>query len=206
MLRFDGAIAGLGSASGTRLVVGMWPSSPLGSFTDVMIEDIAGHRTLLAPSAEVAEFVSATYTFDEVRLEPTALRIDGSRWSVTAESLQVAFELGGRPALGALLRAVPRRLARARWFVGAIDPVASRMVPGVHTRGSAGGGRREWYCALDLHTIAAAAARWQGQDLGALRPVAPPVRFGFGSTPVRPSVVRITTWIDLGRPPASTRS
>ena len=38
MLTFDGAIAGMGTASGTRLVVGMWPLSPYGSVTDVMIE------------------------------------------------------------------------------------------------------------------------------------------------------------------------
>src|SRR5664279_3281856 len=30
MLQFDGAIAGMGTASGTRLVVGMWPLSPYG--------------------------------------------------------------------------------------------------------------------------------------------------------------------------------
>jgi hypothetical protein len=74
---------------------------------------------------------------------------------------------------------------------------------GVRTRGTAGGGRREWYAALDLHRIAHIEASWAGTDLGGLRPVDPPVRFGFGSTPSRPSLVRVTTTIDLGAAPQS---
>jgi hypothetical protein len=50
-LRFSGAIAGAGSSSGVRLVVGRWLDSPLGAFADVMVQDAAGNRTLLAPSA-----------------------------------------------------------------------------------------------------------------------------------------------------------
>ena len=50
--RFDGAVAGIGTASGARLVVGMWPRSPDGSVTDVMIERADGHRILLAPSRQ----------------------------------------------------------------------------------------------------------------------------------------------------------
>jgi hypothetical protein len=42
--------------------------------------------------------------------------------------------------------------------------------------------------------------RWRGTDLGALAPVDPPVTFGFGSVPRRPSLTRlVTTVID---PPA----
>ena len=57
---FHGFIAGMGTAEGTRLVVGHWPESPLGSFSDVMVERADGHRMLLAPSEEVAGFVAAT--------------------------------------------------------------------------------------------------------------------------------------------------
>ncbi len=69
--RFDGAIAGLGTASGTRLVVGMWPVSPFGPIADLMIERPDGHRLLIAPEQPVADFIAATYRFDEVRVEPT---------------------------------------------------------------------------------------------------------------------------------------
>jgi hypothetical protein len=66
---------------------------------------------------------------------------------------------------------------------------------GVRTRGTAGGGRREWYSAQDMHRIKAVSARFDGVDLGDLRPVDPPVRFGFASTPEEPSLVRVLSRI-----------
>jgi hypothetical protein len=198
VLTFDGAIAGVGTESGTRLVVGMWPSSPLGPFADVMVERPDGWRIFLAPSAEVADFVSATYRFDEVRVVPVAYRRDGSTWSINAGPLSLRLSTGGRGPLGLLLTAIPRRLARARWWSSALDPIAKLVMPGVRTRGTAGGGRREWYAAVDLHRITSIESSWEGADLGELRKVDPPVRFGFGSTPATPSLVRVTTTIDLG--------
>ena len=44
--------------------------SPHGAFTDVMTEDRDGLRTLLAPNRAVADYVSATYRFDEVVVAP----------------------------------------------------------------------------------------------------------------------------------------
>ena len=73
--------------------------------------------------------------------------------------------------------------------------MARRVLPGVRTVGSAGGGRREYYGARDLHRVVSASVRWEGTDQGALAPVDPAVRFGFGSTPRTPSLVRITTLI-----------
>lgn len=198
MLIFDGAIAGMGTASGTRLVVGMWPSSPLGPIADVMVERADGWRTLLAPSEEVAEFVSATYRFDEIQVVPVSYCRDRDHWWVRAGSLSLRLTTGHRGPLGLLLAVVPRAVARARWWSAALDPIAALVLPGVRTAGTAGGGRREWYAALDLHPIAHIEASWDGTDLGALRAVRPPVRFGFGSTPARPSLVRVRTTIDLG--------
>ena len=60
MLKFDGAIAGMGTASGTRIVVGMWPLSPFGPVTDVMLERPDGHRILFAPTDEFADFLAPT--------------------------------------------------------------------------------------------------------------------------------------------------
>jgi hypothetical protein len=194
-MRFDGFIAGLGTAAGTRVVVGHWPRSPFGPFTDVMVERPDGHRLLLAPTAEVAGFVAGTYTFDEVRVGPVAARTDGVRWEVDAPPLALAFRTGRRAPLGVLLSLVPRRLATAPRWISAIDQVARRLLPGVRTRGSAGGGREEYYGALDLHRVAAAEASWDDADLGGLAPVHPPVRFGFGSTPRAPSLTRVTTLV-----------
>ncbi|TQM36313.1 hypothetical protein [Pseudonocardia cypriaca] len=193
--RFDGWIAGIGTSAGLRAVVGHWPRSPLGAFSDVMVEQADGHRVLLAPSADVAEYVGSTYVFDEVRLGPVRVAVAGSDWRVDAAPLDLEFTVGRRPAVGWLLHAVPRRLATHPRWVAAIDVVARTVLPGVRTRGSAGGEREEFYAALDLHGLAAARARWDGADQGALAPVAPPVRFGFGSTPRSPSLTRIVTLV-----------
>ncbi|WP_226356423.1 hypothetical protein [Pseudonocardia sp. ICBG601] len=194
--RFDGWISGLGTTSGRRIVVGHWPDTPLGSFTDVMTESADGHRTLLAPSEEVAAFVAATYTFDEVRIVPVTHTAHDDRRRVVAGPVQVSWRVGGRPPLGRLLRAVPGALAVHPWWLRAIDPFARRVLPGVRTVGTAGNGRREYYGARDLHRVLAASARWDDGDCGALAPVAPPVRFGFGSAPATPSHVRITTLVE----------
>ncbi len=203
--RFDGFIAGLGTPAGLRVVVGHWPSSPLGAFTDVMAERPDGHRVLLAPTDRVAGFVAGTYRFDEVCRVPVGVTAEGARWTVHAGPLELDFTVGRRPPLGALLRAVPRRLATDPRWITAIDVVARRVLPGVRTRGSAGQGRREYYAALDLHRITGARVAWDGVDQGGLTPVDPPVRFGFGSTPRAPSLVRVVTLVTgaegAGAPP-----
>lgn len=193
--RFEGWIAGVGTAHGLRAVVGHWPRSPLGAFTDVMVERPDGRRILLAPDERVAAFVGATYTFDETRLGPVTCTAGIGHHRITSADLDLTLHVGARPPLGLLLRAVPSPLATAPAWIAAIDAVARRVLPGVRTVGSAGGGRREYYGARDLHRVTDARVTWEGVDQGALAPVDPPVRFGFGSTPRTPSLVRITTLI-----------
>jgi hypothetical protein len=193
--RFDGSIVGLGTASGTRFVVGAWDDTPFGPITDVMIERADGHRVLIAPTVEVGRFLADTYGFDDVRVEPTTLVRDAGSWTVTSAALRLRVQPGRRTAVGALLRAVPRRVARSRTWCLLIDPAARLLRPGVRTIGTAGHGREERYCALDEHAVRTASVQWNGVDQGALAPIDPPVRFGFGSTPRRPSVVRVTTFV-----------
>lgn len=194
--RFDGWIAGLGTATGLRAVVGHWADTPLGAFTDVMVERADGHRVLLAPDDRVADLVATTYVFDEVRVGPVEHAVHGDRREVVTADLRASYRVGRRPGLGYLLRAVPSRLATARPWLRLLDRVAPRIVPGVRTVGTAGGGRTEFYGARDLHRVEEATVTWEGADQGALAPVRPPVRFGFGSTPAAPSLVRVTTLID----------
>lgn len=195
--RFRGHIAGVGATSGVRVVVGHWDESPLGEFSDAMVETAAGHRVLLAPRREVADFIAATYTFDEVRLEPIRVRSDDARWRVRSPSLSLDLAVGRRTALGVLLRAVPARVAESPAWCTLVDPVSRVVLRGVRSRGSAGNGRREWYGATDHRALTAASGSYDGAALGALAPVDPPCRFGFSSTPRRPSVTTVVTTVEL---------
>jgi hypothetical protein len=197
-MRFDGWIAGLGTASGTRLVLGHWPRSPFGPVSDVMVEYPDGRRLLLAPTEELGRFIAGTYSFDEVRVVPISVERSGSTWIVAAGPLALRFCTGGRRVLGRLLRAVPPALARQLPWTRLIN-MPARVLRGVRTYGSAGNGRREWYAAQDLHHIVAATGVLNGVDLGHLTDVNPPVRFGFGSTPRFPALVRVTTTVQVPR-------
>lgn len=198
--RFTGRIAGVGSTSGIRVVVGRWDASPWSSFADVMVEDASGHRVLLAPSDRVRDFVSATYSFDEHIIEPVAVTDTDDGWQVSTPSLSLRLTVGGRTPLGALLGLVPDRLATAPAWCSAIDPVARVVLRGVRTRGTAGNDRREWYGATNVVSVEAIAGRWRGTDLGSLAPVDPPCHFGFSSTPARPSVTSVVTTIERPTP------
>ncbi len=200
--RFRGRIAGVGSTSGVRVVVGWWLETPFGPFADAMVERADGHRVLLAPTEQVAELVATTYTFDEVRIEPVEVfagMADGDTrvrsWGPSSPSLSLSLEVGDRTGLGRLLRLVPERVATSPAFATLADPVARIALRGVRTRGVARAGRREYYGATDVRAVTSMSGTFDGVDLGALAPVDPPCRFGFSSTPRRPSVTEVTTTI-----------
>ncbi len=189
-----------------RVVLGWWHESPFGGFADAMVERADGHRVLLAPTAEVADLVSTTYTFDEVRIEAVEVAAapaeDGGwarSWVVSTPSLSLRVEVGARTALGHVLRLVPAPVATSPAFATLADPVARLVLRGVRTRGVAQAGRREYYGATDMRAVTSMTGTFDGTDLGHLAPVDPPCRFGFSSTPRRPAVTSVTTTIvDVG--------
>ena len=193
--RFEGRIAGLGSTSGVRVVIGRWDTTPMGSFADVMVEDQSGHRVLLAPNDDVAELLQQTYRFDEVVLGPVAVADTEAGWRVTGPGLEAWLDVGSRTPIGWLLSRLPRRLATAPRWLTVINPAAQIILKGVKTRGSAGQGRTEFYGAYDVRAVVAAGGRWRETELGTLTRVDPPVRFGFGSTPAVPAVTSLITTI-----------
>lgn len=193
--RFEGHIAGVGSTSGVRVVVGHWHDTPLGPFTDAMIETASGHRVLLAPNDDVADYVTATYSFDEIRVEPLSCTVADLSWSLRSASLSLDFTSGARMPLGWLLRTVPRALGASPTWARVVDPVARVVLPGVRTVGVAREGRREFYGATDLRRITVASGTFDGQDLGSLADIDPPCRFGFSSTPRTPSVTTVVTTV-----------
>jgi hypothetical protein len=199
--RFTGRIAGVGSTSGVRVVVGRWDDGPWGPFADLMVEDATGHRVLVAPDERVRDFVSATYTFDEVVISPVEVTDTATGWHVGSEPLELDLSVGGPTALGRLLGVVPIGVATSPAWCALVDPVARVFVRGVRTRGTAGQERREWYGATSVRAVTAARGTWRGDALGALAPVDPPCRFGFSSTPTRPSVTDVVTTIERVRAP-----
>jgi hypothetical protein len=150
---------------------------------------------LLAPSPQVAEFVSETYTFDQVEIGPVVVDREADRFSVDAPQLAVTAELGGPAPFDWLLRLVPAPLSRAPWWLRGINPVATRLVPGVRTAGSAGRDRREYYGVRRTRRITAVQGTFGAIDLGAVADIDPPVRFGFSSAPPTPQLVSVTTTI-----------
>lgn len=189
---FTGHIAGLGTASGVRLVLGLWDVTPFGPITDAMVEEPDGSRTLVAPSKEVAEYIASTYSFDDL-VVGTVDR--PSSWQLSSEILQVGFSPGNRLAVAWPLRAVPAGVRRRPGWARLCDPIARVAMPGVRTYGTAGNGRTEWYAATDARRIVSASARWRGRDLGALAPIDPPVRFGFASAPRQPTLTALTSYV-----------
>ena len=200
---FDGHIAGIGTESGLRAVVGLWQHSPFGSFADAMVELPSGHRILLAPTAEVAEFIAAVYNFDETRVLGVATSHSGHQLSVDAGPLRIRAAVGVRTRLGSMVRLVPRPVAVHPHWLRAISPLAARLSPGARTAGAAQGGRQEYYGVTDLHRIDSASVGWDGADAGALAAIRPAVTFGFSSVPPEPSLARVRTTVvqtgDTGR-------
>jgi len=194
--RFTGHIAGVGSTSGVRVVVGRWDDSPWGAFADLMVEDAAGHRVLVAPDERTRDFVAATYTFDEHVVEPVTVTDSAGGWRVVSDSLTLDLGIGGATVLGRLIEVVPTRLATAPAWCALTDPVARVVLRGVRTRGTAGRDRREWYGATSVRAATAVSGSWRGADLGTIAPVDPPCRFGFSSTPRRPSVTGVVTTVE----------
>lgn len=178
-----------------RIVVGRWQESPFGGFTDVMVQQPDEQRVLLAPDDAVAEFVASTYRFDRVEIGPVAATLDSEMLMVRSAALDVDVGIGGPAPLDRVLRLVPARIATAPWWLRAVDPVASRLVRGVHTAGTAGNGRREYYGVRRARRVVSATGRYRNTDLGALRPLSPPVAFGFASAPAAPQIVEVTTTI-----------
>jgi hypothetical protein len=160
-----------------------------------MVQQPDEQRVLLAPDDAVAGFVASTYHFDVVEVGPVAATLERDRLTVRSAALDVEVSVGGPAPLDRLLRLVPGGLATAPWWLRVIDPVAARVVRGVHTAGTAGGGRREFYGVRRSRRITAVTGRYRDTNLGGLQPLRPPVSFGFASAPATPQLVAVTTTI-----------
>lgn len=170
--------------SGDRFVVGHWTDSPLGPITDLMWATPQGERRLLASTEEVTGFVSAVYGFDHVEVAALDVDADDHRLDLSAPDLGLELHLRAGPGWR-----IPFR--RPAWFTRWVEGPVARRLLGVRTYGVSPTGVREWYRADVYRPVVEARASVEGRDLGQLRPLDPPVRFGFSEPPRRPSMVSV---------------
>jgi hypothetical protein len=142
----------------------------------------AGERRLVTSTEEVAGFVSAVYGFDRTDVSPLHCDLDDRRLDLSAPGLGLELELRSGPGWR-----IPFR--RPAWFTRWVEAPVARRLLGVRTYGVSPSGVREWYRADVYRPVVDARASVGSRDLGALRPLDPPVRFGFSEPPRRPSMV-----------------
>jgi len=177
-----GVIASTGFGSGHRVVVGHWAEGPLGPMTDLMWAAPDGRRTLVAPSPEVAAFISSVYDFDEVEVVEI---------SVEATDRTLAIRAGRRYLALVAGRAIRIPVSRPAWCTRFVEAPIARSLLGVRTYGTSPKGVREWYRADAYQRVRAAQGSLDGVDLGTMASVSPPTRFGFSEPPKRPSWVAV---------------
>jgi len=190
----EGTIAATGFASGDRFVVGLWDDGPLGPMIDVMWARPDGHRVLIAPDERVARFVGGIYEFDEVEVVAMTHRRSGNAVHVEAGDVQLELR-GGRANPIFALR--PKFLRRSPLWVRIEDLIFRPLIGmfvirgagGVRAYGRTTSGLREWYCVDAYRGLVSARGTVAGRDLGDMRPLDPPVRFGFSEFPRVPALV-----------------
>lgn len=143
-----------------------------------------GTRVLLADRSETAAFVSAVYTFDEVRVVPFSVARDERAVDVTAGPLEISLRAGSGWRL-------PPLAFRPSWVTRLVEAPVARLTMGVHTFGTSPSGVREWYRAVGWRPVLTGAARLDGRALGPLGPLEPPLGVGFSEPPRRPSMVLV---------------
>lgn len=203
---FVGCIAGSAFASGDTVVVGAWRSSPFGLFVDVMWVQPDGTRTLLAPTDEIAAYVSNLYSFDTVERVGITGGWDGHAVAVAAGPLRVRLLAAPRDLRSWLFAVRPKRLRRSPRWVAVEDVVARPFVgrviggaDGVRAAGVAPGGQREYYGVEDYRVVTDASLQVGGTDAGAMRDLPSQLGIGLSSFPTRPAVVSVATMVEAAR-------
>lgn len=150
---------------------------------DLMWATPDDRRILVAPSDDIARFVSAVYRFDDVVVAPRFRALIADR-ALTLDVPERALSLRCRAGRG-----WPIPLRGPAWLTRHVAGPVARRALGVETYGVSPTGVREWYRARWYRPLIGGLATLDGRDLGAMGPLEPPVRFGFSEPPRRPSMV-----------------
>ena len=184
---FRGRIFSSSFERGDRVVIGAWDDSPLGGFTNIMWADPNGNRTLLSPSEIHAEYVSSLYSFEEIRIVPVDVKIDGKSISVKADDFSVYMSWGFR---------FPLPFPRPLWFISSVENFFAKTLFGTRTHGIANNGSEEWYSIRSISWLKGASAIVSGDNLGAMSSRTESSCFGFSEPPIRPAAVSLSSIIE----------
>ena len=152
-----------------------------------MWADPNGNRTLLSPSEKHAEYVSSLYSFEEIRIVPVDVKIDGKSISVKADAFSVYMSWGFR---------FPLPFPRPLWFISSVENFFAKTLFGTRTHGIANNGREEWYSIRSISWLKGASAIVSGDNLGAMSSRTESSCFGFSEPPIRPAAVSLSSIIE----------
>ena len=184
---FRGRIFSSSFERGDRVVIGAWDDSPLGGFTNIMWADPNGNRTLFSPSEKHAEYVSSLYSFEEIRIVPVDVKIEGKSISVKADDFSVYMSWGFR---------FPLPFPRPLWFISSVENFFAKTLFGTRTHGIANNGSEEWYSIRSISWLKGASAIVSGDNLGAMSSRTESSCFGFSEPPRRPAAVSLSSIIE----------
>ena len=184
---FKGRITSSGFSDGSRIVIGDWQESKLGSFTNVMLANRDGTRTLLSPSREHAELVSKLYNFEEVHVVDMDVERSRNKISIRAGELRVSMSWG-------FVWPIP--FWRPLWFIATVESFFGRLFFGTRTYGLTKNRRKAWYSIRSLSRVSQAVACFGGEDLGERSAFETAACFGFSDPPRNPTSVTLKTYIN----------
>jgi|TARA_Y100000996_G_C22546215_1_gene651952 hypothetical protein len=184
---FSGRITSSSFSSGDVIVVGYWQHSPFGEFCDIMWSKPDGTNVLIAPTSEVANYVSEMYDFDEIITTDIEAKITDKKIIVDTELMELDFNLGYGISHPLFMRPL--------WFVATIEYFFGRLFFGTKTHGSANNSKEEWYVVDRYDSIKDGSAVIEGIDLGECCKRTRSAKFGFSEAPIRPASVKVRTFI-----------
>jgi hypothetical protein len=184
---FSGRITSSSFSSGDVIVVGYWQQSPFGVFCDIMWSKPDGTNVLIAPTSEVANYVSEMYDFDEIITTDVETIINDKNFRVNTEFMELDFNLGFGLSHPLFMRPL--------WFVATIEYIFGRLFSGTKTHGSGNNCKEEWYVVDRYDTIKDSTAVIEGIDLGDCCKRTRSAKFGFSEAPIRPASVKVRTFI-----------
>jgi hypothetical protein len=183
---FEGRVISSGFSTDDMMVIGDWDNSPFGPFTDLMWAKPDGTRVLIAPTQEIAAYVSSLYSFEEVVVTPLGI-------SKGKRSIEVNYDLGRVSMTWG--RALPLPFRRPLWFIANIEAPFARIFFGTKTHGTTRNGWKEWYHVRGLSRLISAEIEIDGRASSRMTGSTPGACFGFSNPPRMPLSVRVDSHI-----------